>query len=1742
MPRNPETPSTAANSQGKSTKSRRSVLGRLIHRLGFNAQMPQSADRGRLLLESLEPRQLMAGDTPLLFTDGSVAVDSSPALASISSMTGSQITQAGGAEGEQVAEGEAQPDLVQFAKDLAQSGAVFYGASWCSSCSSQKALFEDGKDNLPFVEVTNPDRTPNSIATTEGITVYPTWILGNDKRLEGVQTLETLSSESGVPIPLSDQPIFEGIGNQTVQIGAPLHIPVDAYDPDGGPLTVSVSVDNPDLLEAVVLQGNRSIRIDMETYGDMVFELFEQRAPAATGRIIELANSSFYDGILFHRVIDNFVLQAGDPGADNPATAGTGGSDLGDFDDQFHSELVHTGSGVLSYAKAGDDTNDSQFFITEGAQRFLDFNHMVFGQLVEGEDVREAISSHATSSSRPTSDIRINSIDVFDDTENSVVMLKAKGNSTGTTNVTMTVTDQDGNTYSETFAVAVTQDNSNSQPFLGAVTDPAVTQTGNAANLQLTSTDVEGDVVNYFIESVSTPNVGTISVTPDTNQSSSTYGQSQVLISPSTGFSGPVQIQLQAMEAGATYFANLQTSATDASITIDAASGLLTVTPTTGSTASIRVAVGGISSSNSLVDLFATGITNSSMGSATVNATSGLVTTNAASGFTGTMSVTTGVAPGVGISGHAFADRDTQQVAFAFQNNVVAPPTAVDLAAASDSGVSNSDNITSAASLSFTVSGTIDGATVELVDTNTGEVIGTGAGTGSTITIVTSNIAAQVDGTYNIAARQRIGSTNSAQTTPILVTYDTTMPASVIATAVTQANVGRQYTTDLSSPEEGNGLVYGLSDSPTGATINAATGEITWTPTTTQTGVQAFSLTLTDLAGNTRNETLNVTVAGEPDAEIKLTITDLQGQPVTKLQVGQQFLLNLIGVDARDEESRAGIFAAFADILYDNSFIQPASGATITFTDRFPTVQNGVFSNGLIDEIGAATDRLTPSELEDSLIATVRMEALKTGSVTIRSEPADASGSEVLLYGQNDRISADAVAYGSVTVAIGQNFTVANDTFTVAEDSAPGTFDVLANDQIISGTGTLTLMSVTQPTSGAALNITNGKVGYLLDPDFSGEFEFTYRVRDDEGIQETATVTVTVTPTNDPPEGVDDTFNVDQGSRNNTFDVLANDTSGGEPSETLSVSTVSTSTSGATITIAADGKSIVYTPPASFTGTDTFTYTVSDGSLTDVVDVIVTVAPADPPPTAVDDSFTVVEDAAEAAFDVLANDTRDASNEAFVIDSIQTPSQGGTVRKSDDGTQFFYTPKANFNGTEQVTYTIRDTGGGLSVATVTFTVTAVNDAPPVANSTVNINRGGSEKVVLEIGDLPANVDSGETLTFSNLGTPTAGGTVRIDSATGSIFYTPSSADFTGTDTFTYTVNDGSSLTSSGTITIEVSNFTERDLTLLFDEAGVQAAQISGIMLRGTDELGGIVELPLSVVDGKAVFENILPGNYTVDLPSIPFFSNTSSAQQIAVTSLPEEGDASVNVSIGTLLPSYISIRDWLGSTPRKSLLLAVEPGQTSVLSLPSAATDTIVDASADLDSSGQELTIRGTRTVTNSSTSETTTQSIETTLPTENDRRVQSRGQAGQMRLYRVSVEADETSFQTVTSDSSTASTATTTAEGESVDAVSAFAPQSVTLGGVQAEGESLAASSVSLADVFVPDAVNPEWVKTSSSSDPSASEGGTDRVAAVDDAMQDVASELSSYSKSADAVAENSITADMLSGDAIDAAISDAI
>src|SRR6187401_2839454 len=119
--------------------------------------------------------------------------------------------------------------------------------------------------------------------------------------------------------------------------------------------------------------------------GDIVVELYADRAPRTVENFVNLARGGFYDGTTFHRVIPGFMAQGGDP-----TGTGTGGPGY-QFADEFHPTLRHDAGGVLSMANAGPGTNGSQFFITYGPTPHLDDRHSVFGRVTSGMDVLQAI-------------------------------------------------------------------------------------------------------------------------------------------------------------------------------------------------------------------------------------------------------------------------------------------------------------------------------------------------------------------------------------------------------------------------------------------------------------------------------------------------------------------------------------------------------------------------------------------------------------------------------------------------------------------------------------------------------------------------------------------------------------------------------------------------------------------------------------------------------------------------------------------------------------------------------------------------------------------------------------------------------------------------------------------------------------------------------------------------------------------------------------------------------------------------------------------------------------------------------------------------------------------------------------------------------------------------------------------------------------------------------------------------------
>ncbi len=134
---------------------------------------------------------------------------------------------------------------------------------------------------------------------------------------------------------------------------------------------------------------NPVVTIETEL-GTIKAEIFEDKAPITSANFIKLVKEGYYDGIIFHRIIKDFMVQTGDP-------QGTGMGGPGyTIKDEFHPRLKHVGAGILSMANAGPDTGGSQFFITLVPTGWLDNKHAVFGQVIEGLDVVMKLGSVET--------------------------------------------------------------------------------------------------------------------------------------------------------------------------------------------------------------------------------------------------------------------------------------------------------------------------------------------------------------------------------------------------------------------------------------------------------------------------------------------------------------------------------------------------------------------------------------------------------------------------------------------------------------------------------------------------------------------------------------------------------------------------------------------------------------------------------------------------------------------------------------------------------------------------------------------------------------------------------------------------------------------------------------------------------------------------------------------------------------------------------------------------------------------------------------------------------------------------------------------------------------------------------------------------------------------------------------------------------------------------------------------------
>lgn len=328
-------------------------------------------------------------------------------------------------------------------------------------------------------------------------------------------------------------PAMNALSQLSVPGGKTLFVPLSSTTSDNSAVTYSVTSSDP-AVKTSVISGGTYIKMSVNGYGDMVFKLFDNLAPTTVDKIKSLVQQGFYDGLTFHRVIQNFMIQGGDP-----AGNGTGGPGF-TFADEFNSNAIFTGTGQLAMANSGSDTNGSQFFVTTGPQRSLDFKYTIFGQMVQGFDVLNKIQAVPTSKTDvPLNPVVINKAQVIADNTDAVLQLQAPAGESNS-QLTITATGTDGDSSTQSVSVTGSADTVNDPPFLGTLKDLS-TPINTPVTFTLNATDLENDQIESSVVAGSNANQVTI-----------TTNGSEVTVTPKTGFSGSVKIIAAVRQAGST--------------------------------------------------------------------------------------------------------------------------------------------------------------------------------------------------------------------------------------------------------------------------------------------------------------------------------------------------------------------------------------------------------------------------------------------------------------------------------------------------------------------------------------------------------------------------------------------------------------------------------------------------------------------------------------------------------------------------------------------------------------------------------------------------------------------------------------------------------------------------------------------------------------------------------------------------------------------------------------------------------------------------------------------------------------------------------------------------------------------------------------------------------------------------------------------------------------------------------------
>jgi hypothetical protein len=505
------------------------------------------------------------------------------------------------------------------------------------------------------------------------------------------------------------------------------------------------------------------------------------------------------------------------------------------------------------------------------------------------------------------------------------------------------------------------------------------------------------------------------------------------------------------------------------------------------------------------------------------------------------------------------------------------------------------------------------------------------------------------------------------------------------------------------------------------------------------------------------------------------------------------------------------------------------------FDDTFSGDEDTRITGNVLDNNGNGAD--FDFEGDTLTVQTATITTANGGTVVLLADgsftydPADNyNGPDSFTYTVTDGLLSDSAVVNIIVDAINDAPVAIDDVFAGDEDM-PISGNVLADnglgaDNDADGDSLSVVAAVITTANGGTVNLlTDGSFTYEPVDDYNGPDSFSYTVTDGV-LTDTATANITLDAVNDAPVASDDSFSGDEDTLI-TGNVLTDNGNGADfdlEGDTLSVfAEVITTANGGTVTLLAGG-SFTYQPADNYNGPDRFTYTLSDGDLTDTGTANITVNAVNDGPVAADDTFAGDEDTPISG-NVLADnglgvDTDIDGDSLSVVAEVITTANGGTVTLLSDGS-FTYDPAENYSGPDGFSYIVTD-GVLTDTGAINIIVNAVNDAA-VANDDAANTAVDSE---VEINAFSNDTDAeNDMLTITEFTQPENGSVV--ETSPGLFTYTPNEG-FTGSDAFSYTITDGFGETSTADVNITVGEPSDENTAPDALSANVEATIEDGV--------------------------------------------------------------------------------------------------------------------------------------------------------------------------------------------------------------------------------------------------------------------------------------------------------------------------